>query len=236
MSSNGKTLRIGLAGLGTVGAEVARLIENEGAALAARAGCELAITAVSARDKNKSRRCKLTGAAWVDDATALATRSDVDVVVELIGGAEGAAKTLAEATLNAKKPLITANKALLAEHGAALAALAEKQNAPLYFEAAVAGGIPVVKTLREALAGNAIQEVFGILNGTCNYILTTMLETGRAFDDVLKEAQELGYAEADPTFDVDGFDTAHKLAILASIAFGVPVSGKAVKVDGIRSI
>jgi homoserine dehydrogenase len=230
------TLRIALAGLGTVGGELARIIETENALLASRAGRPLKITAICARDKNKKRPFNTTGLAWVDDPVQLAVREDADVVVELMGGSEGAAKNLAEATLRAGKPLVTANKALLAHHGLALATLAEKNKVALYCEAAVAGGIPVIKTLREALAGNRISEVSGILNGTCNYILSTMQETGRAFADVLAEAQKLGYAEADPTFDVDGLDAGHKLVILAALAFGTGVSLDQLRADGIRSI
>lgn len=229
-------LKIGLAGLGTVGGEVARLLETESQHLSRRAGRPLVIKAVSARDKNKTRSAKLAGAAWVERPADLAGRDDVDVVVELMGGSEGAARELAEATLKKRKPLITANKALLAHHGQGLAGLSEAYHAPLYCEAAVAGGIPVIKTLREALAGNTLREVFGILNGTCNFILTTMRETGRAFNDVLAEAQKLGYAEAEPSFDIDGLDAGHKLAILSSLAFGTPVNLATLKVDGIRNI
>lgn len=229
-------LKIGLAGLGTVGGEVARLLETEGNVIAQKAGRKIIVTAVCARDKSKKRPAKLDGVAWVDKPVDLATRADVDVVVELIGGHEGVARELAEATLKAKKPFITANKALLAHHGAALAKLGEDAGAALYCEAAVAGGIPAIKTLREALAGNSVREVSGILNGTCNYILSVMRDTGRAFADVLAEAQKLGYAEADPTFDIDGLDAGHKLVILAALAFGVPVSLSQLKVDGIRGI
>lgn len=229
-------LRLGIAGLGHVGSEVARLIETQPAHLAKRAGRDVVITAVCARDKNKKRRCALSGAAWVGHAAELATHKDVDVVVELIGGAQGAAHDLAVATLKAGKPFITANKALLAHHGVELAGLSEQHGVPLYFEAAVAGGIPAIKTLRESLTGNVVKEIYGILNGTCNYILTTMRETGKAFDVVLADAQKLGYAEADPGFDIDGMDTAHKLAILSSLAFGAPVNLPAVAINGIRNI
>ena len=233
---NNAPLRLGIAGLGTVGSEVARIIETQASELAKRAGREVKIMAVCARDKNKKRSCTLSGAAWVINPVELVTHKDVDVVVELIGGAEGAARELANAALKAGKPFITANKALLAHHGLELATLCEKHKVPLYFEASVAGGIPVVKTLRESLAGNAIKEIYGILNGTCNYILSTMRETGKAFAAVLADAQKLGYAETDPTFDIDGMDTAHKLAILSSIAFSTPVNLTAVSVSGIRNI
>lgn len=234
--SNKSPLRLGIAGLGTVGGEVARIIETQGAQLAQRTGRKIKITTVCARDKNKKRSCALKGAAWVNSPVDLALHNDVDVVVELIGGSEGVARDLATATLQAGKPFITANKALLAHHGVELATLSEKHHAPLYFEAAVAGGIPVVKTLRESLAGNAVSEVYGILNGTCNYILTTMRDTGKAFDTVLADAQKLGYAEVDPTFDIDGMDTAHKLVLLSSMAFSTPVNLSAVSVNGIRNI
>lgn len=229
-------LRLGIAGLGTVGSEVARLIETQGAELARRAGRDVIVTAVCARDKNKKRSCVLNGAAWVTNPVELATHKDVDVVIELIGGSEGVARELAVATLKAGKPFITANKALLAHHGVELATFSQTHNVPLYFEAAVAGGVPVVKTLRESLAGNVIKEIYGILNGTCNYILTTMRETGKAFAVVLADAQKLGYAEADPTFDIDGMDTAHKLAILSSLAFSTPVNLSEMSVSGIRNI
>ena len=235
-SSSQQPLRLGIAGLGTVGSEVARIIETQSAELTKRAGREVKITAVSARDKNKKRSCALNGAAWVANPVELAAHKDVDVVIELMGGSEGVARELAIAALKAGKPFITANKALLAHHGVELAQLSETHHAPLYFEAAVAGGIPVVKTLRESLAGNVIKEIYGILNGTCNYILTTMRETGKAFAIVLADAQKLGYAEADPTFDIDGMDTAHKLAILSSIAFSTPVNLSTMQVSGIRNI
>jgi homoserine dehydrogenase len=230
------TLRLGIAGLGTVGSEVARLIQVEAPLHEKRSGKKLVVTAVSARDKNKKRDNGLSSLPWADNPSELAARSDVDAVVELMGGAEGAAKQLAEATLKAGKPLITANKALLAHHGLALSELARKQSAPLYFEAAVAGGIPIIKTLREALAGGQVDEIFGILNGTCNFILTTMRDTGRSFGDVLKEAQSLGYAEADPAFDIDGKDAAHKLSILSALGFGAPLEPEKLIAEGVRGI
>jgi homoserine dehydrogenase len=236
MSKQQETLRIGIAGLGTVGGEVARLIETEDAHLHMRAGKKLVVTAVAARDRTKKRAAALKNVAWVDKPVDLANRNDVDVVVELIGGHEGAARDLAEATLKKRKPLVTANKALLAHYGQALAGLSEAYDAPLYCEAAVAGGIPVIKTLREALAGNTMLEVYGILNGTCNYILSTMRQSGRTFADVLGEAQKLGYAEADPTFDIDGMDAGHKLVILSALAYGAPVNLPGLKADGIRAI
>src|ERR671918_223337 len=229
-------LRLGIAGLGTVGSAVLRLLAQNGSLLAERAGRELVVTAVSARDRERDRGVDLECARWYDDPLALAADPEVDLVVELIGGADGPALALCRAALEAGKPVVTANKALLAHHGAELAALAEAHRVTIGFEAAVAGGIPIVKTLREALAGNRISRVYGILNGTCNYILTTMRESGRSFEDVLGEAQALGYAEADPSFDVDGIDAAHKLALLASLAFGGRPRFDAIHIEGIRHI
>lgn len=229
-------LRIGIAGLGTVGAGVAQILSRHGDMLAERCGRPLKLTAVSARDRGRDRGIDLSGVAWHDDALALATDDTVDLVVEAIGGSDGIAKSLCEGALIAGKPVVTANKALLAEHGPELARMAEQSGVPLAYEAAVAGGIPIIKGLREGLAGNEIASVYGILNGTCNYILSEMRQTGRDFADVLIEAQELGYAEADPSFDVDGVDAAHKLALLASLAFGGTVAFSHVHVEGIRDI
>ncbi|MDH3660637.1 MAG: homoserine dehydrogenase [Alphaproteobacteria bacterium] len=229
-------LKLGIAGLGTVGAGVVALLRQNGDLLGARAGREIAIKAVSACDRNKDRGLDLDAFRWYEDPLALADDPEIDAVVELIGGSEGIALDLTRKALAAGKPVITANKALLAHHGAELAALAEANDATIGYEAAVAGGIPIVKALREGLAGNRIARVYGILNGTCNYILTTMRETGRGFEDVLAEAQELGYAEADPTFDIDGVDAAHKLTLLASLAFGCLPDFDAVHIEGIRHI
>jgi homoserine dehydrogenase len=229
-------LRIALAGLGTVGAGVIRLIERNGELVARRAGRPIEIAAVCARDRSKDRGIDLARYPWEDDMTLLAGRSDVDVVVELVGGADGPALALARRTLAAGKGLVTANKAMIAHHGLELAEAAEAASAPLKFEAAVAGGVPVIKGLREGAAANRILRIYGILNGTCNYILSTMERTGRDFADVLREAQELGYAEADPTFDIEGTDAAHKLAILAAIAFGSRIDFGAVEVTGITRI
>ncbi len=229
-------MRVGVAGLGTVGAGVLRLLRDNADLVAARAGRAVEVTAVSARNRAADRGVDLSGVAWHADAVALAHDPDVDVVVELIGGSEGPARALAEAALAAGKPLVTANKALLAVHGAELAAAAEAAGVALGYEAAVAGGIPIIKALREGLAGNRISRVAGILNGTCNYILTVMREEKRDFHDVLADAQALGYAEADPSFDIDGIDAAHKLAILAALAFGRPVDFAAVHVEGIRRV
>jgi homoserine dehydrogenase len=230
------SLRLGIAGLGTVGTGVLDILLSHGALVDMRAGRGVAVTGVSARSKNKDRGHDLSKLEWQDDPVALAKSAGIDVFIELIGGDSGPAKDAVEAALKAGKHVITANKALLAHHGVALARLAESAGVSLNFEAAVAGGIPVIKTLREGLAGNAPRKVFGILNGTCNYILTKMAEEGRSFADVLGEAQVLGYAEADPTFDVGGFDTAHKLAILSSLAFGTEVNVDGIAIEGIESI
>jgi homoserine dehydrogenase len=229
-------LKIAVAGLGTVGAEVVRVLATDGDLLAARAGRAIQVTDVSARSRSKDRGIDLSPYTWHDDPAAMAAATDAELVVELVGGADGAALATVQAALKAGKHVVTANKAMLAKHGVALAELAEASGAILAYEAAVAGGIPVVKALREGLAGNRVTGIYGILNGTCNFILTTMRETGRAFDDVLKEAQDLGYAEADPAFDIDGNDAAQKLAIMASIAFGIPVDEEAVYVSGITSV
>jgi homoserine dehydrogenase len=229
-------LGIGIAGLGTVGGGVLAMLHANADLIAARAGRPIAVRAVSARDRTRDRGVSLDGIKWHDDPLALVSDPSVDVVAELIGGSDGPARALVESSLRAGKPVVTANKALLAEHGTELAALAEKAGVPLAFEAAVAGGIPVIKAVREGLAGNRVSRVAGILNGTCNYILTVMREQQRDFHDVLEEAQRLGYAEADPSFDVDGIDAAHKLAILAALAFGRPVAFGAVHVEGIRAV
>lgn len=231
-----EALRIGIAGLGTVGTGVVALLAEHGDLLRQRCGRNLAITAVSARDRGRDRGVDLSRFQWHDDPVALAGSPEVDVLLELIGGDEGPARMAVETALTAGKHVVTANKALIAKHGTALAGLSEERGVSLNFEAAVAGGIPIVKALREGLAGNSFARVYGILNGTCNYILTQMRETGRGFADVLAEAQELGYAEADPSFDVDGVDAAHKLAILASLAYGSPVDFDSVHVEGIRQI
>ena len=229
-------LRVGIAGLGTVGASVVRLLERQANSLAASTGRTITPVAVSARNKSRDRGIHLNGAKWFDDPVALATSSEIDLFVELIGGDEGPARQAVTAALDAGKPVVTANKALLAKHGMELAQLAEAKKVALAFEASVAGGIPIVKTLREGLAGNEISRVYGILNGTCNYILSRMELEKLSFDACLKDAQRLGYAEADPTFDIGGFDTAHKLAILTSLAFGVAVDSQAIHVEGIEQI
>jgi homoserine dehydrogenase len=229
-------LKVGLAGLGTVGASVVRLIERQRTALAARCGRGIEIVAVSARSKAKNRGIDLKQFRWVADPVALARDPGIDVFVELIGGERDPAKRAVETALAAGKSVVTANKALLAKHGVKLAALAERHHVALNFEAAVAGGIPIVKTLREGLVGNKLARIYGILNGTCNYILTRMEQERLSFEACLKDAQRLGYAEADPTFDIEGHDTAQKLAILASLAFGIKADASAIYVEGISSI
>jgi len=231
-----KPLSIGVAGLGTVGAGVLALLRDNATTVAARAGRPIIVTAVAARDRTRDRGISIDGLRWYEDAVSLAHDPGIDVVVECIGGTEGPAAELVRAALNAGKPVVTANKALLATHGAELAALADSNGVTLAYEAAVAGGIPAIKAIREGLAANDITRVMGILNGTCNYILTQMRERGIEFAQALSEAQKLGYAEADPSFDVDGIDAAHKLAILAALAFGRPVDFASVHVEGIRSI
>ncbi|KAF0118225.1 MAG: homoserine dehydrogenase, partial [Xanthobacteraceae bacterium] len=226
-------LKVGIAGLGTVGASVVRLIAKRDNRLAEAAGRPIRVTAVTARSRKKDRGIDLGGMRWVDDPIRLAADPGIDVFVELMGGAEGVAKEAVETALAHGKAVVTANKALLAAHGPALAKKAEAKGVALNFEAAVAGGIPVIKTLRESLLGNTIERVYGILNGTCNYILSRMAEEGISFEECLKDAQRLGYAEADPTFDVDGFDTAHKLSLLTSLAFGTLVDTKGISIEGI---
>jgi len=229
-------LKVGIAGLGTVGAEVVRLIDTQARMLTARCGRSVRVTAVTARSKAKKRGLDLADVAWAKTPLELAVDPEVDCFVELMGGAGEPALSAVEAALKAGKSVVTANKALLAKHGVRLAKVAEQKGGALNFEAAVGAAIPVVKTLREGLAATAIDRVYGILNGTCNYILTRMEQEGLSFDECLKDAQRLGYAEADPSFDIDGHDTAQKLAILASLAFGTKVAQSAVYVEGISSI
>ena len=229
-------LRVGIAGLGTVGAEVVRTIEQQSRALSARCGRGVRVVAVTARSKVKKRGVDLRGITWARNALAIANDPGVDCFVELMGGAGDPALSAIEAALKSGKSVVTANKALIARHGLRLAKIAEKHGGALNYEAAVGAAIPVVKTLREGLAGTDIDRVYGILNGTCNYILTRMEQEGLSFAECLKDAQRLGYAEANPSFDVDGHDTAQKLAILASLAFGTKVAQSAVYVEGISSI
>ena len=234
-------LRLGVAGLGNGGATLVRILQKDGAELTRKLGRQVVVTAVAARSRSKDRGIDISGLTWFDDPVALAKSDGIDLFVELIGGEDGPALAAVRAALEIGRPVVTANKALLARHGVALARLAEENAAQLGFEAAVAGGIPVIKTLREGLGSARIARVYGIMNGTCNYILTRMTgeggnATGSSFAEALKEAQELGYAEADPTFDVGGFDTAHKLAILASLCFGCEIAPDEVFVEGITSI
>ncbi len=229
-------LRLGIAGLGTVGAGVVKIVQRRADLLQARSGRPVAITAVSARNREKDRGVRLGDYAWEDDPVALARRDDVDVFVELMGGSDGPAKAGAEAAIAAGKDVVTANKAMLALHGQELAVAAEEAGAALRFEAAVAGGIPVVKALTEGLAGNEVKRVMGVMNGTCNYILTRMEHEHIGYNAVFDEAHKLGYLEADPNLDVGGIDAGHKLALLASIAFGTQVDFHAMELEGIQRI
>ena len=229
-------LKVGLAGLGTVGTAVVQLLQHERDKLTARCGRRIEVVAVTARSRGKRRGVDLRSLRWVADAVALATDPAIDAFVEVVGGEGDPAKRAVETALAAGKPVVTANKALLARHGYRLAALAERKRVALNFEAAVAAGIPIIKTLREGLNGNSFTRIYGILNGTCNYILSRMEQDRLSFGECLREAQRLGYAEADPSFDVEGHDTAQKLSILASLAFGTKVAPDAVYVEGISSI
>jgi homoserine dehydrogenase len=234
--SQNKPLKIAVAGLGTVGAGVIKILQNNQNVIQARCDRAIEIISVSASNKDKDRGVDLSTYQWADDLMQMAADENIDCIVECIGGSDGLVKDFVQSALENGKHVVTANKALVATHGVAFAKIAESQNVGLLYEAAIAGGIPIVKALREGLAANNLQSVFGILNGTCNYILTTMEKTGRDFDDVLKEAQDLGYAEADPTFDIDGIDSAHKLALLAALAFGVEPDFDALQISGIRHV
>ncbi|NNE52920.1 MAG: homoserine dehydrogenase [Sulfitobacter sp.] len=229
-------LRLGIAGLGTVGVGVVRIVRKQAALLEARTGRPLTISAVSARTKGQDRGISLSGYDWEDDAVALARRDDVDLFVELIGGEAGVAKEACEAALKAGKDVVTANKAMLAIHGQELAELAEAEGRVIRYEAAVAGGIPVIKTLMEGLAGNEITRVMGVMNGSCNYILTRMESSGKTYQEIFAEADGLGFLEADPQLDVGGIDAAHKLAILSSIAFGSRVDFDGIQLEGIERV
>ncbi|MCC6582033.1 MAG: homoserine dehydrogenase [Phycisphaeraceae bacterium] len=231
-----EALRVGIAGLGTVGAGTLKILTERADLLAERCGRAIKVVAVSARNKGKDRGIRLDGFKWVENPIELANDPAIDLIVENIGGSEGVARRLVEAALTNGKAVVTANKALIAHHGVQLARLAEEHNAVLAFEAAVAGGIPIIKSLRDGLSANRFRRIAGILNGTCNYILTTMWEAKYGFDEVLKDAQARGYAEAEPSFDIDGIDTAHKIAILASLAYGTPPAIDKVYVEGIRGI
>jgi len=228
-----KTLRLGIAGLGHVGCGLVELVERQAHL---RLPGQIEITGVSARSRSRNRPVSIEDYAWFDDASELAKSDEIDVFVELMGGSDGPAKVAVEAALAAGKPVVTANKALIAEHGQALADVAEEAGVDLLFEAAVAGGVPVVRVLRDSLAGVEVERVAGILNGTCNFLTTTMLDTGRSYADVLEEAQKLGYAEADPTLDVSGMDAAHKIAILAAMAFSAELDFSKVEIAGVDEV
>ncbi|NYS25651.1 homoserine dehydrogenase [Rhodobacteraceae bacterium 2376] len=229
-------LRLGIAGLGTVGIGVVKIVQTHGDLLAARFGRPVEITAVSARSRGRNRGADISAYAWEDDPVALARRADVDIVVELMGGEDGPALALTRAAIAAGKDVVTANKAMLAIHGQGLAEEAEAAGVALRFEAAVAGGIPVIKALTEGLAGNRITRVMGVMNGTCNYILTRMEDAGLPYDTVFDEAAQLGYLEADPNLDVGGIDAAHKLTLLTAIAFGTRPVFSAIDIEGIQRI
>lgn len=230
------SLRIGIAGLGTVGASLVRILQQRSNELAITCGRAIEIIAVSARDRSRDRGIDLKGITWFDTPEQMASEADIDVFVELVGGASGQAENAVRAALARGLHVVTANKALLAKHGVELATIAEDKGALLNFEAAVAGGIPVIKALRESLTGNHVSRIYGIMNGTCNYILTKMEKEGLSFEACLKEAQRLGYAEADPAFDIEGNDTAHKLAILTTLAFGNKISADDIYLEGITNI
>lgn len=229
-------LRLGIAGLGTVGVALINVLNKNAAMMRERCGREIVVTAVNARDKSRDRGVDLSAYEWFDNAQDMAASDEIDVFVELIGGEGGVALEASSKALESGKHVVTANKAMLAKHGVALAREAEAQGVLLNFEAAVAGGIPIIKTMRETLTANNVTRVYGILNGTCNYMLTRMEREGISYEDCLADAQALGYAEADPTFDVEGFDTAHKLAILTSLAFGTEIASDEMYVEGISSI
>lgn len=229
-------LKVAIAGLGTVGAGTFRVLQQHSELLTERCGHALVVSAVSARDRGRDRGVDLKNVPWFDDPAQMAGEAEADVIVELIGGADGIAKQVCETAISHGRHVVTANKAMLAHHGISLARLAEGKGVVLAYEAAVAGGIPIIKAIREGLAGNHLERVYGILNGTCNFILTEMRRSGREFEVVLKEAQELGYAEADPSFDIDGIDTAHKLAILAAVAFGCEMDFDGIYTEGIRHV
>lgn len=230
------SLRIGIAGLGTVGASLVRILQQRSQELAITCGRAIEIIAVTARDRTRDRGIDLNGITWFDTPEDLANKADIDVFIELVGGASGQAEVSVRAALARGIHVVTANKALLAKHGVELATLAEEKGVLLNFEAAVAGGIPIIKALRESLTGNRVTRLFGIMNGTCNYILTKMEKEGLSFEACLKEAQRLGYAEADPSFDIEGNDTAHKLAILTTLAFGTKIAADEISLEGITNI
>ena len=229
-------LCLGIAGLGTVGAGVVKILQGNGEVISRRAGRDIRICAVSARDRSKDRGIDISGYGWEDDPVALASRPDVDVLIELVGGEEGPARASVEAAIASGKHVVTANKAMLAVHGQQLAETAELAGCVLRFEAAVAGGIPVIKALSESMAADRITRVMGVMNGTCNYILTRMEETGQPYEVIFREAEGLGYLEADPTLDVGGIDAGHKLALLTSIAYGTRVDFAGMEIEGIQKV
>ncbi len=231
-----KKLKIAIAGLGTVGSGVMKILSEKKQILQQKTGREIEVIAVSARDKNKSRNINLSNILWLENATELANIPEVEAIIELIGGAEGISKELAFKAISNKKHYITANKALLSKYGVELAKLAEENNVSLNFEASVAGGIPVIKTIKEALSGNKITKISAILNGTCNFILSSMYLENKSFEDALLEAQKLGYAEADPSFDIDGIDASHKLSILSGLAYSIKPDFSSIHIEGIRNI
>ncbi len=229
-------LRIGVAGLGTVGSSLLQIIQKKNEGTEKQLISKLTVSAICARDRSKDRGIKLADMKWFDDPVKLAQSDQIDVFVELIGGDSGIVEESVRAALNNGKHVVTANKALLAKHGTSLAQICEKKNVSLNYEAAVAGGIPIIKTMRETLAVTSVSRIYGILNGTCNYILTRMEQERLSFKDCLEDAQKLGYAEADPTFDIEGNDTSHKLAILTSLAFGTEIEFDSIFIEGITSI
>lgn len=232
-----ETFKVALAGLGTVGGGVVKLLREQSDLLEKRTGRKIKLTAVSDLNQQKLLELGLLGEAdYYKDALEMVRKADADLVVELIGGANGIAYQVCLESLKQGKAFVTANKAMIAHHGNELAKLTEEKGLFFGYEAAVAGGIPIIKSLREGFVGNQVSEVYGILNGTCNYILTVMRETGKPFDEVLSDAQKLGYAEADPSFDIDGIDTAHKTCILGALAFGMPINLDALNIEGIRHI
>lgn len=232
-----ETFKVALAGLGTVGGGVVKLLREQSDLLEKRTGRKIKLTAVSDLNQQKLLELGLLGEAdYYKDALEMVRKADADLVVELIGGANGIAYQVCLESLKQGKAFVTANKAMIAHHGNELAKLTEEKGLFFGYEAAVAGGIPIIKSLREGFVGNQVSEVYGILNGTCNYILTVMRETGKPFDEVLSDAQKLGYAEANPSFDIDGIDTAHKTCILGALAFGMPINLDALNIEGIRHI
>ena len=229
-------INIGIAGLGTVGSEVAKQLQSNSEFLNRKAGKQLNLVAISANNKNKNRNFDLSNLKWFTNAASMSETNEIDLVVELIGGSDGIALDLCKNSLIKGKSVVTANKAMMSKHGYELAKISEKNKCSIAFEASVAGCIPIIKSLRDALSGTRVNSISGILNGTCNFILTEMREKGISFAEVLKDAQEKGYAEADPTFDVDGIDAAQKLTILSAIAFGIAPDNKNLSISGIRDV